>query len=83
MADQMHDSPFIQMFFWLLLEAPIQISLILTILGLYPDLKLAFYTTALLFHLFEAAFILAQIVYSQMSTSKKNDDPEEPNVIVH
>jgi hypothetical protein len=83
MADQTRDSPFSSMFFWLLLEAPIHISLILTILGLYPDLELAFYSTALLFHLFEAAFVLAQIVYSQMRTSTKPDDPEESHLLVH
>ena len=82
-ADQVRDSPFSAIFFWLLLEVPIQISLILTLLGLYPDLELAFYTTALLFHLFEAAFVLAQIVHSQMSTSTKLDDPEESHVLVH
>ena len=82
-ADQARDTPFIAMFFWLLLEVPIQISLILTLLGLYPDLELAFYTTALLFHLFEAAFVLAQIVHSQINTRTKLDDPEESHVLVH
>lgn len=82
MADQARESPFIAMFFWLLLEVPIQITLILILLGLYPDLELAFYTTALFFHLFEAAFVLAQIVHSQMSTSTKLDDPEESHVLV-
>ena len=81
--NQARNNPLMAIFFWLLLEVPIQISLILTLLGLYPDLEPAFYTTALLFHLFEAAFVLAQIVHSQMSTSSKLDDQEESHVLVH
>jgi hypothetical protein len=54
-------------FFWLLLELPIQVPLVLTLLGLFPDLEPAFYTTALVFHLFEAAYVLARLVYWQAS----------------
>ncbi|UCD96981.1 MAG: hypothetical protein JSV35_02720, partial [Candidatus Bathyarchaeota archaeon] len=57
LTQQSRESPFTSMFFWILLEAPIHVSLILTVIGIYPDLEPAFYTTALLFHLFEAAFI--------------------------
>jgi hypothetical protein len=35
------------------------------VLGPFPDLGFAFYTTALAFNLFEAAFVLALLVYSQ------------------
>ena len=45
--------------------------LILAVLGLFPDLGVAFYTTALAFNLFEAAFILAQFVYSQASAGRR------------
>ena len=51
--------------FWLLLEVPMQVPLVLTVLGSYPDLEPAFYTTALVLNLFEAALVLAQLVYSQ------------------
>lgn len=64
---QARASPVMAAFFWLLLEVPIQVPLILAVLGLYPDLEPAFYTTALVFNLFEAAFVLAQLVYSQRS----------------
>jgi hypothetical protein len=67
MKDRTRANPAVAIFFWLLLEIPMQIPLILTILGLYPDLEPAFYITALVLNLFEAAFILAQIVYSQAS----------------
>jgi hypothetical protein len=70
-------------FFWLLLEAPIHVVLILTLLGLYPNLEPAFYTTALLFHLFEAAFILVQIVHFQASTREKISEHGESHIIVH
>jgi hypothetical protein len=61
----MRTSPVITVLFWLLLEIPLQLPLVLTMLGLYPLLEPAFYTTALLFNLFQAAFALVQLVYSQ------------------
>jgi hypothetical protein len=64
---QTRDSPAMAAFFWILLELPIQIPLILVLLGPYPDLEPAFYTTALVFNLFEAAFVLARLVYWQAS----------------
>ena len=53
------------MLFWLIFEIPLQISLILTLIGLFPDLEQAFYITALLFNLFSAAYVLSQIVYTK------------------
>ena len=76
-------SPLMSMFFWMLLEAPIHISLVLAIIGIYPDLEPAFYTTALLFHLFEATFLLVQIVNYQMKPSTNPQDQEESHIIVH
>jgi len=52
-------------FFWVFLELPIQIPLVLTVLGSYPSLEPAFYTTALVVNLFEAAFVLTQLVFAQ------------------
>ena len=72
MSAQTRTNPIISVLFWLLLEVPLQLPLILTILGLYPHLEPAFYTTALLFSLFEGAFALVQLVYSQ-------EGPQEPN----
>lgn len=62
---QARSSPTRAIFFWLLLELPIQIPLFLAVFGVRPDLDPAFYLTALVFNLFEAAFVLAQLVYSQ------------------
>lgn len=55
-------------FFWILLELPIQLPLLLTVLRLRPGLEPAFYLTALAFSLFEAAFVLTQFVYSPEPT---------------
>jgi hypothetical protein len=52
-------------FFWLIFEVPLEVSLILSLIGLFPDLEQAFYTTALLFNLFSAAYVLSQIVYTK------------------
>lgn len=60
-------NPLFAVFFWLLLEVPMQVPLVLTVLGLYPHLDPAFYITALVLNLFEAALILAQLVYSQVN----------------
>ena len=80
---QTYDNPLASMFFWIMLEAPIHISLILTIFGIYPDFEPAFYTTALIFHLFEATFLLVQIVNYQMKPSTNPHDQEESHMIVH
>ena len=83
LTKQTLDNPLVSMFFWILLEAPIHISLVLAIIGIYPDLEPAFYTTALLFHLFEATFLLVQIVNYQMKPSTNPQDQEESHIIVH
>jgi hypothetical protein len=52
--------------FWGVLEVAIQVPLLLAVLGVLPDLAPAFYTTALVVHLFQAAFVLGQFVYSRV-----------------
>ena len=66
---QMRSNPVMFVFFWLL-ELLLQVPLILILLGLFPDLEPAFYTTALLSNLFEATSVLAQIVYSEVGPSR-------------
>jgi hypothetical protein len=60
--------PVTSILFWLVLEVPFHVLLILIMLGLFLALEPAFYTTALLIYLFQAAFALVQLVHSQ-------DDP--------
>jgi L-asparagine transporter-like permease len=76
LTKQTRVNPLVSMFFWLLLEAPIHVSLVLAIIGIYPDLEPAFYTTALLFHLFEATFLLVR-------PNANSQDHEESHVLVH
>lgn len=64
-AAQARTKPLMAVFFWVL-EIPIQVPLLLVLFGVNQDLDPAFYLTALVFHLFEAALVLAQLVYSQV-----------------
>lgn len=64
-ADQARTMPMGAAFFWLL-EIPIQVPLLLLVVGVSPELDAAFYLTALVFHLFEGALVLAQLVYDQI-----------------
>lgn len=61
---QWRETPAGAAFFWVL-EAAIQVPLLLVVLGVARDVDPALYLTALAFHLFEAAFILAQLVYGE------------------
>jgi len=56
-------------FFWLALEVPVQLPLILAVLAIPPDLGEAYYTTAVVFNLFQAAFVLAQFVYARAAAN--------------
>jgi len=64
-ADQARSEPLMTALFWVF-EIPIQVPLLLIVLGVNPDLDRAFYLTSLLFHLFEAVFVLAQLVYARV-----------------
>lgn len=68
MKSETQRSPVKTVFFWLLLEVPFHVLLILTMLGLFLSLEPAFYTTALLIYLFQAAFALVQLVHSRADT---------------
>jgi hypothetical protein len=58
-------NPGLALFFWVFLEIPIQVPLVLAILGVAPRLAPAFYVTALVLNLFEAAFVLARLVFAR------------------
>jgi hypothetical protein len=57
--------PVMAILFWFIFEVPLQLPLILNLIGLFPDLEQAFYITALLFNLFSAAYVLSQIVHTK------------------
>ncbi|UCC21066.1 MAG: hypothetical protein JSV62_07255 [Promethearchaeota archaeon] len=69
MITQMRSNPVTTVIFLLLLEIPLQVPLFLVLIGLYPNLEPALYTTALFFNLFEAAVVLTQLVYLQVDRS--------------
>jgi hypothetical protein len=60
-------NPALTVFFWVFLEVPIQVPLVLVLLGVAPTLAPAFYVTGLVLNLFEAAFVLARLVLAQDS----------------
>lgn len=62
---QAKSNPVTSAFFWLLLEIPMQVPLVLVIIRIRPELDAAFYLTSLVLNLFQAAFVLVQFVYSQ------------------
>lgn len=57
------------LFFWIVIEIPIQLPLILIIFGAYPNLHAALYTTAIILNLVQAGILLVQIVYTEKSES--------------
>lgn len=65
---QARTTPVVTALFWLL-EVAIQLPLVLVVLGVRPDLDPALYLTALVVHLFEAAFVLAELVYGPSGPS--------------
>lgn len=60
------DHPASAFFFYVVLELPIHIVLILVLFGVPPSQGPALYTTALVLALFEAATVLSQLVYSRL-----------------
>ena len=57
--------PALNFLFWVVLEMPIQVPLLLASFGVAPELAPAFYLTALTLNLFEAAFWLARLVVAR------------------
>ncbi len=75
---QARTSPGLSAVFWGVLEVAIQLPLLLAVLGLSPDLARAFYTTALVVHLFQAAFVLTQFVYARVAAPATDDATPPP-----
>jgi hypothetical protein len=59
--------PVFMTLFLVALEIPIQVPLVLVILGVAPTLSPAFYVTALVLNLIEAAVLLARIAFTRVS----------------
>ncbi len=76
-STQMREKPLITILFWVLLELPLQVPLILIFTGVFPELEAGFYITSLLFNMFQAAFVLGQLVYSKVDSSKSKSNSTE------
>jgi hypothetical protein len=74
-ANQARAQPLRTLFFWVLLEVLMQGPLYIILLGLFPLLEPAFYTTSLLFNLFEGVYLLAQVVYGNIPSSDSDHTP--------
>jgi hypothetical protein len=59
------EHPVHSILFWVFLEVPIQLSLVLALLSVIPELDPAFYVTALVLNLCEAAYLLARVVLAR------------------
>jgi hypothetical protein len=62
---QARENPGASIFLSVFLEVPIQVPLFFAALGILPSLGAAFYTTALILNLCEAAMVLALLVFSR------------------
>jgi hypothetical protein len=54
------------LFFWLVLEPPIQVPLVFGVLGIFPAHAAAVYTVAVVVNLFQCAQTLVQVVYARV-----------------
>jgi MFS family permease len=63
------EHPVHSILFWVFLEVPIQVSLILALLSVIPELDTAFYVTALVLNLCEAAYLLARVVLARSAST--------------
>ena len=52
------------LFFWIFIEIPIQLPLVLTIFGAYPSLHNAFYITSIILNLIQAGYLCVQFVHA-------------------
>lgn len=78
MRAQAKAAPRLYAFFWIVGETPIQVSLLLIVFGVLPELEPALYLTALVFQLFEAAYVLSELVYWRVGGTKVLDRGTQP-----
>jgi hypothetical protein len=69
LAAMIRTDPRAALFFWLVLEPPIQIPLLLCVFGVFPQHAYALYTVAVVLNLFQCAQTLVQVVYMRVASS--------------
>lgn len=78
MRAQAKAAPRLYAFFWVVGETPIQVSLLLIVFGVLPEFEPALYLTALVFQLFEAAYVLSELVYWRIGSTKVVEGSNQP-----
>ncbi len=61
---EMRDRPILSGLFWVGFELPIQIALVLVILGIFPDSLQRLYSFVLVVTLSECAFLLVRVLFA-------------------
>ncbi len=67
---QLRANPAAAAFFWIFLELPIQLPLLLILAGVFVSHAAALYLASLCFHLFESTQLLVQVVYSRVGRAR-------------
>ena len=78
MRAQAKAAPRLYVFFWVAGETPIQVSLLLIVFGVLPEFEPALYLTALVFQLFEAAYVLSELVYWRIGSTEVMEGSNQP-----
>ena len=52
------------LFFWIVIETPIQLPLIFCILNVYPEYHEAFYYVSIVLNIIQAGYLLVQFVHA-------------------
>ena len=78
MRAQAKAAPRLYVFFWIAGETPIQVSLLLIVFGVLPEFEPALYLTALVFQLFEAAYVLSELVYWRIGSTEVMEGSNQP-----
>jgi hypothetical protein len=71
LSAEIRNQPTINIFFWIFLEAPIQIALVILVLGLWPHQSQALYSTALILNIIQSATAMARVLFTENAKSEE------------
>jgi hypothetical protein len=77
LINQFRNDPKAAAFFWFVLEPPIQVPLVLAMLGVFPERASGLYTIAVVVNLVQGAQLLAQVVYARIERTGAERSPSE------
>jgi hypothetical protein len=75
LINQFRNDPRAAAFFWFVLEPPIQVPLVLALLGTFPARASGLYTIAVVVNLVQGAQLLAQVVYARVERTGESASP--------